>query len=75
LLARTEGVFVEPSSAASVAGLLKAHGEGLIPAGSRIVCTVTGNGLKDPEWAIAGAPKPTQIQPKVDQAAEALGLI
>ncbi|MDQ1726107.1 MAG: threonine synthase, partial [Frankiaceae bacterium] len=43
--------------------------------GSRIVCTVTGNGLKDPEWAIAGAPKPVQIQPKVDQAAEALGLI
>jgi threonine synthase len=75
LLARTEGVFVEPSSASSVAGLLKAHGQGLIPAGSRIVCTVTGNGLKDPEWAIAGAPKPTQIQPKVDQAAEALGLI
>jgi threonine synthase len=75
LLARTEGVFVEPSSAASVAGLIKAHGEGLIPPGSRIVCTVTGNGLKDPEWAIAGAPKPVQIQPKVDQAAEALGLI
>ncbi|MDQ1726738.1 MAG: threonine synthase, partial [Frankiaceae bacterium] len=73
LLARTEGVFVEPSSAASVAGLIKAHGEGLIPPGSRIVCTVTGNGLKDPEWAIAGAPKPVQIQPKVDQAAEALG--
>ena len=75
MLARTEGVFVEPSSAASVAGLLKAHAQGLIPAGSRIVCTVTGNGLKDPEWAIAGAPKPVQIQPKVDQAAEALGLI
>ena len=75
LLARTEGVFVEPSSAASVAGLIKAHGEGLIPPGARIVCTVTGNGLKDPEWAIAGAPKPVQIQPKVDQAAAALGLI
>ncbi len=75
LLARTEGVFVEPSSASSVAGLIKAHAQGLIPAGSRIVCTVTGNGLKDPEWAIAGAPKPVQIQPKVDQAAEALGLL
>ena len=75
MLARTEGVFVEPSSASSVAGLLKAHSQGLIPAGQRIVCTVTGNGLKDPEWAIAGARKPTQILPKVDAAAQALGLI
>src|SRR5438445_9338 len=49
-LAREEGVFVEPASAASVAGLLQAHTEGPLPPESLVVCTVTGNGLKDPEW-------------------------
>ncbi len=74
LLARSEGVFVEPASAASVAGLLQAHREGTIPSGQRIVCTVTGNGLKDPEWAIAGAPAPTTIPAEVSAAAEELDL-
>lgn len=74
LLAREEGVFVEPASAASVAGLLKARAEGTLAAGLRVVCTVTGNGLKDPEWAISGAPAPTTIPAKSDAAAEALGL-
>jgi threonine synthase len=74
LLARFEGVFVEPSSAASVAGLLQARAEGLISAGERVVCTVTGNGLKDPEWAIAGAPTPVQINLDLAAAAAALGL-
>jgi threonine synthase len=74
MLARTEGVFVEPSSAASVAGLLAAHEAGSIDAGQRIVCTVTGNGLKDPDWAISGAAKPETIRPTVAGAAEALGL-
>ena len=35
--------------------------DGRLPAGSVVVCTVTGNGLKDPEWAIAGAPKPITV--------------
>jgi threonine synthase len=74
LLSREEGVFVEPASAAAVAGLLQAHANGSIDAGCRIVCTVTGNGLKDPDWAIAGAPAPTTIAADVDVAAEALGL-
>ncbi len=50
LLGSTEGVFCEPASAASVAGLLKRHGE--VPAGARVVCVLTGNGLKDPSTAI-----------------------
>ncbi|OAA24989.1 L-threonine synthase [Frankia sp. EI5c] len=74
LLARREGVFVEPSSAASVAGLLAAHADGRLDAGQRVVCTVTGNGLKDPDWAISGAAKPETIPPTVAGAAEALGL-
>jgi threonine synthase len=73
-LAQREGVFVEPASAASVAGLLQAHAQGLVPAGSRVVCTVTGNGLKDPDWAIAGAPKPVTIAASAEAAAGALDL-
>ena len=74
LVAREEGVFVEPASAASVAGLLQARAEGTLPAGVRVVCTVTGNGLKDPEWAISGAPQPQTIAADVSAAADALGL-
>jgi threonine synthase len=74
LLARSEAVFVEPASAASVAGLLKAARAGLVPPGSRVVCTVTGNGLKDPEWAISGAPAPATIPVDAHAAATELGL-
>jgi threonine synthase len=72
LLARSEAVFVEPASAASVAGLLQAAEQGTLGRGLRVVCTVTGNGLKDPEWAIAGAPKPITIPVAADVAAKAL---
>jgi threonine synthase len=74
LLAGREGVFVEPASAASVAGLLQSTAAGAVPAGSRVVCTVTGHGLKDPEWAIAGAPAPVTVPVDAKVAAEALGL-
>ncbi|MEV3922394.1 threonine synthase [Actinomadura coerulea] len=74
LLAREEGVFVEPASAASVAGLLQASEQGGVAAGSRVVCTVTGNGLKDPDWAISGAPAPTTIKVDAHSAASELGL-
>ncbi|MGI5207114.1 threonine synthase [Spirillospora sp. CA-108201] len=74
LLAREEGVFVEPASAASVAGLLQATEQGGVEAGARVVCTVTGNGLKDPDWAISGAPAPTTIKVDAHSAASELGL-
>jgi threonine synthase len=75
LLAQREGVFVEPASAASVAGLLQAREAGIVAAGERVVCTVTGNGLKDPDWAIAGAPKPVTVEANAAAAADALGLL
>ncbi|GAA2385673.1 threonine synthase [Nonomuraea africana] len=75
LLAQEEGVFVELASAASVAGLLHAHAQGLVDPGQRIVCTVTGNGLKDPDWAISGAPAPVTIPIDVHAAASALDLL
>jgi threonine synthase len=74
LLASKEGVFVEPASAASVAGLLQVHASGELDPGQRVVCTVTGHGLKDPDWAIAGAPTPTSITADAYEAAVQLGL-
>ncbi|MDT4912128.1 MAG: threonine synthase [Pseudonocardiales bacterium] len=75
LVARREAVFVEPASAASIAGLLATAADGRLAKGSTVVCTVTGNGLKDPEWAISGAPKPITVPIDGHAAAEALGLV
>lgn len=74
MLAAKEGVFVEPASAASVAGLLKKYAAGELDPGQTVVCTVTGNGLKDPQWAISGAPNPTRIGADAVVAARELGL-
>jgi threonine synthase len=72
LLAGREGVFVEPASAASVAGLLLTAADGRLPAGSLVVCTLTGHGLKDPDTALLGIP---EVEPlPVDPAAVASAL-
>jgi threonine synthase len=59
LLASAEGVFCEPASAASVAGLLKQG----VPSGSRVVCVLTGHGLKDPDTAIGQIAPPRTVEP------------
>jgi threonine synthase len=69
-----EGLFVEPASAASVAGFLQARAEGRIDPGSLVVCVLTGHGLKDPEWAIAGAATPVTVPAEADAVAAELGL-
>jgi threonine synthase len=69
-----EGLFVEPASAASVAGLLHLHDAGSLPAGATVVCILTGHGLKDPEWAIAGAAAPTSVPADANAVAAELGL-
>ena len=74
LLARTEGVFVEPASAATIAGLLATAADGRLQAGSVVVCTVTGNGLKDPQTALAGLTVPTVIPVAAQAVTHALGL-
>jgi threonine synthase len=74
LLAAREGVFVEPASAAGIAGLLRLAEEGRLERGQRITVTVTGNGLKDPDWAINGAPTPPKIPVDAAAAAGVLGL-
>lgn len=73
MLAR-EGLFCELASAASVAGLLQAAAQDRLKPGAVVVCVLTGHGLKDPEWAISGAPKPIQVEPDIDAVARALGL-
>jgi threonine synthase len=74
IIARDEAVFGELGSSASVAGLLAASADGRIPVGSRVVCTITGNGLKDPDWALSGAPAPMTVPVDAATAAAALGL-
>jgi len=72
LLSSREAVFVEPASAASVAGLLQSAADGTLPQGSLVVCTVTGHGLKDPDTALLTAPEPTVVP--LDPAAVAAAL-
>lgn len=73
LLAECEGVFCEPASAASLAGALHDLNAGKITEGSQVVCTLTGNGLKDPDTAIAQcALKPLTIEPKLDAVKRAI---
>jgi len=74
LVAAKEGIFIEPSSAAGIAGLIKKKSEGKLPKDKRIVITVTGNGLKDVGWILDHAQPPTVIPVDVKRAAEVIGL-
>lgn len=87
-LSAKEGVFVEPASASAAAGLIKEHAAGRVPAGKQWVITVTGHGLKDPDWGVdnpaltgaqspaaqGSAAAPTQLPQDVETIAHALGL-
>ncbi|MFB9375433.1 threonine synthase [Kineococcus gynurae] len=81
-LSAKEGVFVEPASAAGAAGLLAAARAGELDRGQKIVITVTGHGLKDPQWALElAAPDgsrrpvaPVRVQPDAVTIARALGM-
>jgi threonine synthase len=73
-LAQGEGLFAEPASAASVAGLRKLVREGLLDlSGQTVVCVLTGNGLKDPDRALALAPAVTPIPSTLTAVEAALG--
>lgn len=73
LLASQEGIFCEPASAASVAGLLKVKDQ--VPAGATIVCVLTGNGLKDPDTAIKHCDNQFKpgIEPDLAAVAQVMG--
>lgn len=74
LVARQEALFCEPASAASVAGLLKMHASGALDSGQVVVCTLTGNGLKDTQWALDAAADPIVVRIDAGAVAGALGL-
>jgi threonine synthase len=74
MLASLEGVFVEPASASSVAGLLKAAQAGLIERDETVVCTVTGHGLKDPNRAVAEVETGAAVDAHIDPVLAELGL-
>ncbi len=74
LLASVEGVFVEPASAASVAGLLRASTDGLVAGGDVVVCTLTGHGLKDPQQAIDQVDVGEPVAAHATEVAAAIGL-
>jgi len=61
-VAATEGVFCEPASAASVAGLTKLHRTGMLREGETVVCTLTGHGLKDADTAISVSKQPQTVR-------------
>jgi threonine synthase len=74
LLARVEGLFVEPASASSIAGLMKLVENGVIDKDERIVCVTTGHGLKDPDTAVKISEKPVEVDADIAAIEEALGL-
>jgi threonine synthase len=73
-LARVEGLFVEPASASSIAGLKKLRENGEIDKDERVVCVTTGHGLKDPDTAVKMSEKPVEVDAEIAAIEEALGL-
>jgi threonine synthase len=73
LIASLEGVFCEPASAASVAGLIKANRAGIFQPADRIVCTLTGHGLKDPDVALNVITRPATVDAELPAVLRALG--
>lgn len=74
LIASQEGVFCEPASAASVAGVAKLGRAGVLRPGETVVCTLTGHGLKDPDTAIAVSRPPVTVKASRDEVARLLKL-
>lgn len=74
MLASREGVFVEPASAASLAGVIKQHQRGFFKGGETIVCTLTGMGLKDPDRAVQYACPPLKVKAEIDSVLSILNL-
>jgi threonine synthase len=75
-LAAHSGIFAEPASAASVAGIIKLHEKGFFKKsrGQKIVCTLTGHGLKDPNIAIKNLKEPLKVEAKIKAVLKAIGL-
>ena len=73
-LAEHEGIFCEPASGASVAGLMKLVQKGFFKDGATIVCTLTGHGLKDPDLALSFPDDIISVEPKIDKIIKIMGI-
>lgn len=73
MVSSLEGVFCEPASAASIAGLFKKNSQGFFKGGERVVCTLTGHGLKDPDNAIKVSKDPVTCEPETKKVLNVLG--
>jgi len=74
MLASLEGIFCEPASASSLAGVIKLHRKAFFKKGDVVVLTITGHGLKDPDIAIRVSQKPISLPPKKEAVLECLAL-
>ena len=74
MLASLEGIFCEPASAASLAGVIKLDRKGFFKKGDVVVLTITGHGLKDPDIAIRVSQKPVSLPPKKEAVLKHLNL-
>ncbi len=72
LIASTEGIFCEPASAASLAGVIKLNKEGYFNAGDTVVCTLTGHGLKDPDTVFRASKEPIKVKADTGEVEKAL---
>jgi threonine synthase len=75
LLAQTEGIFCEPASAASLAGVAKLIGSGYFPTGTKVVAVLTGHGLKDPDQAMAVSERPLVLNADLEEITEAIMVV
>ena len=73
MLAQIEGIFVEPASASSIAGLKKLVENGEVDSDERVVCVTTGHGLKDPDIAVKMGEKPIEVEAQMEAIEIALG--
>lgn len=75
-IAEKEGVFAEPASAAAVAGVVKLAKKGYFEdkEGREIVCTLTGSGLKDPDFALSFNDRPRTVEPRLKDVLKVIGL-
>ena len=73
MIAGMEGIFCEPASAASVAGVIKMNKLGIFKKGDVVVCTLTGHGLKDVDMAMAVSQKPITVKAQFEDVVKVLG--
>ena len=74
-LAEREGIFAEPASAAAVAGVVNLAKRNYFKKGSRIACTLTGSGLKDPEFALSFDDRIESVEPSIDAVLKVIGTV